>query len=291
MKSAIIISASSDIGTSLSKHWLQNMQIFGTYRTYSQHVANLQTEGMKLVHCDLSKRHSVLSACTALRDLCPRWDVLVLCPGLQDPIGPFVDTEFSLWEESIMVNFIGQLRIVRELLPYRRLDGPSEPLVLMFAGGGPNKATVNYSAYAASKVALIKMCELLDAEMNDTRFIIVNPGWVKTKAHEAMLRAGLKAGEDYVRTVEKFNTNDWTPMEDVVQCCDWALEAPRSLVGGRYLGVSFDQWGSEAFKQRLLKDTNLCKLRRRECLSSEHSSQGTPELTLVGSGEAISGKK
>jgi len=164
MKSAIIVSASSDIGFALSERFVdKEMRMFGTYRTHSQKVTQLKERGMQMVCCDLAKRHSILSACTALRDLCPSWDILIMCPGVQDPICPFAETEFGLWEEAIMINFLGQLRIVRELLTTRNLDGGSEPVVLFFAGGGPNKATVNYSAYAISKVALIKMTELLDA--------------------------------------------------------------------------------------------------------------------------------
>jgi len=136
--------------------------------------------------------------------------------------------------------------------------------VLLFAGGGPNKATVNYSAYAVSKVALIKMCELLDAEIPDTRFAIVNPGWVKTKGHTAMLQAGPRGGTDYWRVVEKFAHGDWTPMERVIDCCEWIIQSTRDIVSGRYFGVEFDDWGSARLTQRLARDSQLCKLRRRE---------------------------
>jgi NAD(P)-dependent dehydrogenase (short-subunit alcohol dehydrogenase family) len=183
---------------------------------------------------------------------------------LLDPIGPFIGSEFDRWEESVVVNFLGQIRVIRELLATRHLDPRHEPTVLLFAGGGPNKATVNYSAYAVSKVALIKMCELLDAEVPDTRFVIVNPGWVKTKIHEFMLKAGEAGGEDYWRTMNKLASGEFTPMERVLECCDWVIQAPRNLVGGRYFGVVFDEWGTEQLSQKLADDPNMCKLRRYE---------------------------
>lgn len=238
--------------------------MFGTYRTYSQKVSDLMSHEMPLVPCDLAKRQSILDACSALRRLCPQWDVLALCPGLPDPISPFIRVDFDAWEESVMVNFVGQLRIIRELLPMRRLGSSMGPVVVLFAGGGPNKATVNYSAYAVSKVALIKICELLDAEIPDTRFVIVNPGWVKTKIHTSMLKTGKEAGTDYWRTVEKFENGQWVPMEKVLECCDWLMGAPRKLVSGRYFGVEFDRWGTEELKQRLAEDPDVGKLRRYE---------------------------
>lgn len=265
MKAAIIISASSDIGYAISESCLsQGMKVFGTYRTDSPKLALLVKKGVRLIPCDLARRPSILDACSALRDLSPQWDVLVLCAAVQDPIGPFISTDFDAWEESVMVNFVGQLRIIHELLPTRRTDSAIEPIVLLFAGGGPNKATLNYSAYAISKVALIKICELLDAEIQDTRFVIVNPGWVKTKAHRSMLRAGSRGGDDYWRTIQKFDRDEWTPIERVVECCNWLLRSPRKLISGRYFGVEFDEWGSDTLNQKLAQDPNLCRLRRKE---------------------------
>ena len=265
MERAIIVSASSDIGYALGQQWLdRGREVYGTYRTASPQVDELQARGSRLVLCDLASRSSTLEACETLRAACPSWDILAVCAGLQEPICPFLDVEFGAWETSVMVNFVSQLRVVRELLPTRRREATREPTVLLFAGGGPNKATVNYSAYAVSKVALVKMCELLDAEIHDTCFVIVNPGWVKTKGHTAMLAAGARAGTDYQRVAERFAQGPWTSMERVIDCCEWIIQSPRELVGGRYFGVEFDDWESERLAERLAQDPQLCKLRRRE---------------------------
>lgn len=265
MNTGIMVSASSDIGFALSERLLdRGMRMFGTFRRKSRNTERLKERGMQLVACDLSDRRSILDACAELRLCCDAWDVLVQCSGLQDPICPFAETDFDAWERSVSVNFSGPLQTVRELLPRRRPNARLEPIVLFFAGGGPNKATLNYSAYSVSKVALIKMTELLDAEMPDVRFVTLNPGWVKTKGHENMLRSGGMSAEDYQRTLERFATADWTPMERVMDCCEWAIGAPRSLVSGRYFGVKFDDWGSSSFSSRTIANRELFKLRRCE---------------------------
>lgn len=262
-RSAIIISASSDIGTALSRRWAAcGWALFGTYRTRSQAVEELNTLGVRLVSCDLADNLSIRNACSDLRMLCPQWDTLVVCPGTLDPVGAFAESSFDEWEESVTVNFISQMRIIHELLPSRRRDSPLEPCVLLFAGGGTNNAPVSYSAYTASKVALIKMCELLDAELPDTRFVIVGPGWVKTKIHEATLRMGEKAGANYARTKEKLMNNDCTPMDEVLDCCDWLVDAPREVVSGRNFSVVFDLWGTQKLENRLAQEPNMYKLRR-----------------------------
>lgn len=262
-RSAIIISASSDIGTAMSRRWFaRDWNIFGTYRTQSQAVNELQDHGVQLVYCNLSDHQSVRDACSDLRSLCPEWDILVMCPGTQDPVGSFIECNFDEWEESVRVNFTSQMRIIHQLLPSRRVNSALEPCVLLFAGGGANSAPVNYSAYIISKIALIKMCELLDAEIPDTRFVIIGPGWVKTKIHDATLSAGARAGANYQRTIQKLSSDECTPMDEVLDCCDWVVDAPRKLVSGRNFSVAFDKWGTEELAKMLVEYPDMYKLRR-----------------------------
>lgn len=260
---AIIISASSDIGAAICNRWQsKGWHVYGTYRTKSPAVVELDNRGVKLVHCDLSDVTSIRDACSQLRALCPQWDVLVMCPGTQDPVGVFSECSFDKWEESLRVNFSSQMRIIHELLPIRHTGAVIEPVVLLFTGGGTNDAPPNYSAYIVSKIALIKMCELLDAEMPDTRFAIIGPGWVKTKIHESTLRAGTRAGANYQRTIEKLASNQCTPVDTVLDCCDWVVNASRRFVSGRNFSVMFDEWGTEELSKMLAENLDMYKLRR-----------------------------
>lgn len=262
-RSAIIISASSDIGTAMSRRWLtRGWNVFGTYCTGSRAVDELHSTGVKLIHCDLSDSASIRDVCSNLRRLCPQWDVLVMCAGTQDPVGPFVECSFDEWEKSLRVNFAGQMRIIHALLPSRRVNAVSGPCVLLLAGSGTNNAPVNYSAYIVSKIALIKMCELLHAEIYDTRFVIAGPGWVKTKIHNSTLEAGARAGNNYQRTINKLGSNECTPMDQVLDCCDWLIDAPRELISGRNFSVVFDKWGTEELEKELAREPNMYKLRR-----------------------------
>lgn len=247
----------------MARRWIKNgWNVFGTYRTKSNSVEELSRIGVELVHCDLSDNSSVKTACTKLKDLCTSWDNLILAPGTQEPVGPIVNCNFDEWVDSIQVNFTNQLRIVYELLPKRNKENNLGPCVLFFAGGGTNNATVNYSAYTISKIALIKMCELLDAEIPDVRFTIVGPGWVRTKIHQATLVAGERAGDNYEKTKYKLNNGELTPMKDVLDCCDWLISSPREVISGRNFSTVFDKWGTKELSEELMRDYDMYKLRR-----------------------------
>ena len=260
---AIIISASSDIGTAICSRWKSNnWEVYGTYRTESTATNALASIGVKLVYCDLADIDSIRDSCSQLRTICPQWDALVICPGTMQPVGAFSDGNFDDWEESVKVNFSSQLRIIQQLLPARRAKSVLEPIVLLFAGGGTNSAPKNYSAYTISKIALIKMTELLDAEIPDTRFAIIGPGWVKTKIHEVTLKAGMRAGENYRLTEDKLAGNDFTPMETVLDCCDWVVNAPREIVSGRNFSAVNDKWSTDELTKKLASNPDMYKLRR-----------------------------
>jgi len=263
MHRAIIVSISSDIGHALGRRWhSRGIDVVGTYRTLSPALRALDAIGIQTLPCDLASAASVEQAFQALSDRCPRWDSLVLCPGQLDPIGSFETSDFKAWAQSFEVNFLRTLQLVHGLLPFRNRERDKPPLVLFFAGGGTNSAPLNYSAYTLAKVSLHKMVELLDAEIQDARFVILGPGWVDTKIHQSTLRAGGSAGANLEATLQKQECGNWVPMERVLDCCDWVLAADRGLVSGRNFSVVHDPWGNPEWEAELASDPELYKLRR-----------------------------
>ena len=258
-----IISISSDIGMALANKWLdQGHRVSGTFRTSTLELEELSKKGAEIVFCDLSNHESVVRSVEYLNNLEP-WDLLVVAPGSLAPIGMFENTTFNEWSNSVNTNFVQQFGLLHGMLPTRNLKSLHGPLVLFFAGGGVNSATKRYSAYTISKIASIKMCELLDAEIIDTRFSIVGPGWIKTKIHEATLEAAGRAGDNYGKTVDMIASNDWIPMSKLMEFCDWIIGSPRSVISGRNFSLAHDEWGTEHLNKSLISDTNMYKLRRK----------------------------
>lgn len=263
MRNIIVVSASSDIGAALCRSWNQSgNRVMGTYRTFSPLVQELQKQ-MPFVHCDLDDPTSLQAACQELTHQMPVWDVLVFSPGLMDPIGCFEKVDFNAWEKAVQINLLRPLEMLHRLLPYRNRQ--QRPTVLFFSGAGTNQAAPRYSAYAVSKIALIKMCELLDAEIPDTRFSILGPGWVKTKIHQSTLKAGQEqAGSNYQRTLQQLAGNEWTSMEQVIDCCNWVIQSPCVGINGRNFSVVFDRWGTKELEEALQQDADMYKLRRNK---------------------------
>jgi NAD(P)-dependent dehydrogenase (short-subunit alcohol dehydrogenase family) len=265
-KKAFIVSLSSDIGLELAKSWsAQGIHVDGSYRNETDALSNYgESQGSRLMKCNLSSSADCEDAfLDYLNDSDSSWDYLVFATGTQEPVGNFDKVNFDDWSLSINVNAINQLRILHKLLPIRNLKDGRRPIVFFFAGAGSNSAPPHYSAYIASKIFLTKMTELLATEITDTTFVIVGPGWVKTKIHEATLYAGENlAGLNYNKTKDMLRSEACTDIASIIRTFDWIRFAPTDAVNGRNFSVAFDQIGSPELLAALQNEPEMYKLRR-----------------------------
>ncbi len=264
-KKAIIMSATSDIAVSVCEKWHRDgYELYGTYRKKNDNYAKLKNLGVHLFSCDMSDQDSVEKSCRPILEACGDWNVILFATGTPAPVGNFKNIDMPQWIKSVQINFVYQMFATHIFL--EKINIKDEiPSIIYFAGGGTNNAVLNYSAYTISKIALIKMCELLDAEIENVKFSIIGPGWVKTKVHNITLEAGESlAGENYHKTVKKLAsaTSEFIPMESVIKSLDWVIEQPKAVVGGRNFSTGSDCFDDKALLARLLENKDMYKLRR-----------------------------
>jgi NAD(P)-dependent dehydrogenase (short-subunit alcohol dehydrogenase family) len=262
MPVAIIIGLGSDIGRELARRYVADgWTVWGTLRSASRQGS--LPNSVKQVVCDLTSKGDIAAACDAFRLERLSWDVLVVAAGTEEPIGQFWECDEDDWDRGIEVNALAPLRLLRRLYPMRTPGGM--PSVAFFSGSGTNSASPAYSAYCVSKIMLIKMCELLDAESDDTSFFIIGPGIVRTKIHEQTLREPERSGRNFSKVVEFLDSKDpGTSHDDIYACLTWCTNAGKAVVGGRNLSLVHDAWrnGGSGLARGLLQDGNLYKLRR-----------------------------
>lgn len=251
----LIIGIRSGIGEALANHlkYLKE-RVIGTSRCISE---SEEATG-ELFALDISSLDSVNSFVEKLAQGYA-WERLVLCPAVMAPIGRFNDIDIEDWVSTFNINFTNQAYLLHRLLP---LGKGEMPRVIFFAGGGTNSAPTDYSAYILSKIALIKLVELLNEEMNDVCFSIIGPGWVKTKIHEQSLMPGLEELEAFKETKRRIHECDFVPMEKVVQSIMWVLSQSKEIVGGRNFSTAHDPFDSKDFIGLLSSDYDAYKLRR-----------------------------
>jgi NAD(P)-dependent dehydrogenase (short-subunit alcohol dehydrogenase family) len=264
-QTAIVLGITADIGRGLTKHLLRDgWRVIGIGRALDR-VDDLHgTPNLDLYRCDAASADSVKALATTLRDGGVGWDLLLSSVGTMEPIGPFFDLDFEAWARSVDVNFTDQLRVLHALWPLRR-PGKAVDIMLM-AGGGTNNPFRNYSAYCVSKIALIKMCELIDDEATEANAFIIGPGYTKTRIHEETLRAGPKsAGDGYYKTLALLE-NQGTTIDEIYDHMRWCMAQGREVAGGRNFSTVHDAWRDGGLKlaNALAADQNAFRLRRRQ---------------------------
>lgn len=257
----VIVSISSDIGTALAIDWVNSgHQVCGTYRTWSNNCERLKNLGVDLIECDLSDEKSIETAIHYFSNNYV-WETLVLAAGDQKPIGLFSDVRYFEWSHSIQVNFLGLVSFLHAMMKCESKINKVRT-VIFFAGGGTNSATERYSAYTISKIASIKLCELLDFEYHEYKFVCLGPGWVETKIHNSTIEAKENAGANFHKTLNMRENALMGPISKVVKCCNWIVASDKAIVGGRNFSVVNDAWGSPELDDLLIHDSNMYKLRR-----------------------------
>jgi NAD(P)-dependent dehydrogenase (short-subunit alcohol dehydrogenase family) len=264
-KTAIILGATADIGRHLAERLSSdNWNVVGIGRTAHRLRELEKIPNLKVYQCAIASSDDVKRLADDVRFAECKWELFVSCVGTTEPIGEFFEVDFDEWERSIVINFTAQLRVLHALWPLRC---PEQIVDVMFlAGGGTNGPFRNYSAYCASKIALIKMCELIDDEASDANAFIIGPGYTRTRIHEETLRAGpVAAGREYDK-VRVYLEEQGTSFDDIYEHMRWCMLKGRKVAGGRNFSTVHDRWrdGGEALASELYDDLDAFRLRRRQ---------------------------
>lgn len=256
-------SITSDIGIALAHRYSKaGFRVAGTYRSTTLLPQLKSIPGVELFHCDLKSRESIDTSSQKFAHRGLRWNTFIALGAQPQPLTAFFKATFDDWEQAVHVNAVGQMRQLHRMHAARAEGNNS---VVLFAGPGTNNAPADFSAAVVSKVFLIKMCELLDAENPDLNVFIVGPGWTKTKTHYEYLADPNVSKQKYEEVKAFIESNDGTPMDDIFRCIRWLEAQGRTVAGGRNFSVVHDQWRGEpsvALVAELTRDRDMYKLRR-----------------------------
>ena len=164
-------------------------------------------------------------------------DALIYCAGVQGRIGKAMDMSPEEWVNVMNTNLNG---FWNTLWAFKDLLGKAEtPRIMAIAGGGATKDRPNFSAYAASKTALVRLIETLAEENPTWRINAISPGAIRTKMTEEILQAGphiagLKECEDAHKAQAE-------PTE-ALELVKFLLSSSGDHITGRLIAAKWDDW-------------------------------------------------
>lgn len=120
--------------------------------------------------------------------------VLIAAAAVQGPIGPLAETPPKAWAEAIETNLLGVTFACRAVLP--QMIGRRSGKIIVLSGEGATIPRPYFSAYAASKAAVVRLVETVADEVRDHNIQIncIAPGETYTHMTDQILDAGDRAG-------------------------------------------------------------------------------------------------
>lgn len=198
----------------------------------------------------------------AAREL-PNFTGLVNAAGINGPKGLLDTIDPAEWIATVQVNLFGTMLMTRAALPYFRERGYGK--IVNFSGGGATSPRPRFSAYAASKAAVVSFTETLAHELDGTGIYVnaVAPGAVNTRMLDEVLAAGPeKVGQAAYESALKQQQTGGTPPEAAAELCVSLLSEETDGVTGRLISAVWDPWKSLGLYRDDLARSDVYTLRR-----------------------------
>jgi len=168
-------------------------------------------------------------------------DVIICAAGIQGPIAPLAETNPKLWAETIETNLIGVMHVCRAALPHMiaRRSGK----IIALSGGGGSTARPSFSAYAASKTAVVRLVETLAEEVRDHNIQVnaMAPGGSYTNMTDEILKAGQRAGWKEAEEAQQIRVTGGIAAEKQISLTLFLASEASNHISGKLIHVN-DDW-------------------------------------------------
>jgi 3-oxoacyl-[acyl-carrier protein] reductase len=185
---------------------------------------------------------------------------VVHAAGIYGPIGPITEVDPAQWRGVIEVNLFGTFLVLREAC--RRMQA-SGGRIAVFSGGGAAAPFPNYTGYACSKAALVRLVETAAIEMAPFAIAInaIAPGFVKTRLHDQTLAAGPLAGGFLAKTQEVMESGGVSAGVGA-RAAAFLVSDSASGITGKFVAAPYDDYERWNDHPDALRDTDIFTLRR-----------------------------
>lgn len=167
-------------------------------------------------------------------------DNLVNNAAITGPCGKLEELDFSDFEETVQINFLAPVFLMKSLLPHftERKSGA----VVNLSGGGATAPRPHFGAYGASKCALVRFTESLALEYPFLHFYSVAPGALKTPMMEGISKIPAeKIGKEKEEALQRMKFGGDDPQK-AAQLIKWLCEERPDSLKGKLISAKWDDY-------------------------------------------------
>jgi NAD(P)-dependent dehydrogenase (short-subunit alcohol dehydrogenase family) len=190
-------------------------------------------------------------------------DVLVCNAGVYGPLGPTESVDWLEWARAVEINLYGVVLACRAAVPLMKHAGGGKIVVL--SGGGATKPLPRFSAYAASKAAVVRFAETLAEELLDSHIDVnaIAPGSLNTQLLDEVLAAGPeRVGEDFYARSLRQKAEGGTALSIPAELVAFLASPASDGITGRLIAAVWDDWRRLPRQRERLAGSDVYTLRR-----------------------------
>jgi NAD(P)-dependent dehydrogenase (short-subunit alcohol dehydrogenase family) len=248
MRAVMVTGGGRGIGAAVARAFATDSAVFIVSRTEHelQEVAGSIADAGGLAGyavADVATEEQVRAAVRRCTQRFGAPDVLVNAAGVYGPIGPAWDLDTDAWWRAQEINVRGTLHGCAAVLPamIERRRGR----IINFSGGGATSPLPRFSAYAASKAAVVRLTETIAEEVRGFGITVnaIAPGAVDTTLQDDVLHAGDRAGELHDRIVRLRESGEGgVPPELAASLAVFLASDIAAPLTGRLIAAPHDGW-------------------------------------------------
>jgi 3-oxoacyl-[acyl-carrier protein] reductase len=227
-------------------------------------LKKISNKNHKFYPVDISKYGEIQNFAKWFSEIFPQVHGLVNCAGIYGPIGKTYKVNIEKFIEAIQINFLGTVYMCHAFIPLM-LKLAARKKIINFSGGGAATPFPNYSAYATSKIAIVRFTENLSIELSGEDFDIncIAPGFVITRLHQQTIKAGPElATQSFFEATKKKIKNGSVSPEKAANLTAFLLSSESDGITGKFISAPWDPWQDKEFQNKLQKDRDFATLRR-----------------------------
>jgi 3-oxoacyl-[acyl-carrier protein] reductase len=265
---AIVTGAGRGIGRAitlaLAKEGANVAVVSRTFSEVKEVAIEVEASGQRslAIKADVSSKEEVEAMVKSVVGELGEVDILVNNAGIQGPIGLIVENDIEQWIKTIHINLIGTVLCTKAVLP--NMVEHRQGKIINLSGGGATSPRPRFSAYAASKAAVVRFTETVAEEMKEFNIQVnaIAPGAVNTRLLQEVLAAGEAAGDKALNEAKHQLETGGTPAEVAAELALFLASEESNGLTGRLISAVWDDWQDLPEQVERIMASDLYTLRR-----------------------------
>jgi len=266
-KNVLITGANGFLGQRLSMMYLKSgFSIILMARKFDDDfIKSLQkkcnnSQTIDFIFCDLLNHDELNEVIITVKKKYQSLNVLINNAAIQNPIGSIENIDIDDWKKNIELNLNVPILLCNAMIPLLKKNSFSS--IINISGGGATAPRTEFSAYAASKTALVRFTEIIALELKKYNIHVnsIAPGVMPSKMMQDIIK-NEKANDREKKTALN-SINQPFEINEILDLFKFLSSDVSAGVTGRLISAKWDNWKQWPSNLKELIDKELYTLRR-----------------------------